>query len=44
MVPEEGISMVHVLVGWPGWQGGDSSLVEDPSKVLGMGGEYTDGV
>jgi len=43
MVPEDGISMVHVLVGWPGWQS-DESLVEDPSKLLGMGGEFTSGV
>lgn len=43
MVPEDGISMVHVLVGHPGWQE-DESLVEDPSKLLGMGGEYTNGV
>jgi len=40
MVPENGISMVHVCVGWPGWQG-DPALVEDPSRILGMGGEYT---
>lgn len=43
MVPENGISMVHVCVGWPGWQQ-NPSLVEDPSKLLGMGGEYTSGV
>ena len=43
MVPEEGISMVHVCVGFPGWQQ-DESLVEDTSKLLGMGGEYTNGV
>lgn len=43
MVPEEGISMVHVCVGWPGWQQ-DPSLVEDPSKILGMGGNFTNGV
>ena len=43
MVPEEGISMVHVCVGWPGWQQ-DPSLIEDPSKELGMGGEFTSGV
>jgi hypothetical protein len=43
MVPAEGISMVHVLVGWPGWQK-DDSLVEDPSKLLGMGGSFTNGV
>ena len=40
MVPPEGISMVHVCVGWPGWQQ-DESRVEDPSKLLGMGGNYT---
>jgi hypothetical protein len=44
MVPEEGISMVHVLVGFPGWQSGDPALVEDPSKLLGMGGNFTNGV
>jgi hypothetical protein len=44
MVPEDGISMVHVLVGFPGWQGGDPSLVEDPSKILGMGGNFTNGL
>jgi hypothetical protein len=44
MVPENGISMVHVCVGWPGWRSGDPSLVEDPSKILGMGGDYTNGV
>ena len=43
MVPEEGISMVHVCVGWPGWQQ-DESRVEDPSKLLGMGGNYTSGI
>lgn len=43
MVPEEGISMVHVCVGWPGWQK-DPSRVEDPSKLLGMGGDYTSGI
>jgi hypothetical protein len=43
MVPEEGISMVHVCVGFPGWQS-DPSLVEDPSKLLGMGGNYTNGI
>lgn len=43
MVPEEGINMVHVCVGFPGWQE-DESLIEDPSKNLGMGGEYTSGV
>jgi hypothetical protein len=48
MVPENGISMVHVCVGFPGWQEraarGDYSLVEDPSKLLGMGGDYTNSV
>jgi hypothetical protein len=43
MVPEDGISMVHVCVGFPGWQH-DESRVEDPSKLLGMGGEYTSGI
>jgi hypothetical protein len=46
MVPEEGIQMVHVCVGLPGWQKyadryEDNPLVEDPSKDLGMGGQYT---
>jgi hypothetical protein len=45
MVPEAGIQMVHVCVGLPGWQQyqqyEDNPLVEDPSKLLGMGGSYT---
>lgn len=46
MVPPEGIHMVHVCVGLPGWQRfahlyEQNPLVEDPSKLLGMGGEYT---
>lgn len=45
MVPPEGISMVHVCVGYPGWQHyahlEDNPLIEDPSKNLGMGGQYT---
>ncbi len=44
MVPEEGISMVHVCVGWPGWQYDEERLVEDPSKILGMGGQFTSGI
>jgi len=49
MVPPEGIHMVHVCVGLPGWQQlahlyEQNPLVEDPSKRLGMGGEYTSGV
>lgn len=49
MVPEQGIQMVHVCVGLPGWQQyahlyEDNPLVEDPSKNLGMGGEYTSNV
>lgn len=49
MVPEQGIQMVHVCVGLPGWQQyahlyENNPLVEDPSKRLGMGGEYTSGV
>ena len=45
-VPPDGISMVHVCVGLPGWQqlahmGEDNPLVEDPSKRLGMGGNFT---
>jgi len=46
MVPPQGISMVHVCVGLPGWRQyahlyEDNPLVEDPSKRLGMGGSYT---
>ena len=46
MVPEQGIQMVHVCVGLPGWQRyaqlyEQNPLVEDPSKRLGMGGSYT---
>jgi hypothetical protein len=46
MIPQEGIHMVHVCVGLPGWQRyahlyEDNPLVEDPSKRLGMGGSYT---
>jgi hypothetical protein len=47
MVPDNGISMVHVCVGFPGWQKyglENNPLVEDPSKNLGMGGNYTNGV
>ena len=49
MVPEEGIHMVHVCVGLPGWQQyahlyEQNPLVEDPSKKLGMGGKFTNGV
>ncbi len=49
MIPQEGIHMVHVCVGMPGWQRyahlyEENPLVEDPSKILGMGGEYTSGV
>lgn len=45
-VPEQGIQMVHVCVGLPGWRQyadryEDNPLVEDPSKRLGMGGKYT---
>ena len=43
MLPAEGVSMVHVCVGFPGWQN-DDSKVEDPSKILGMGGSYTNGI
>ena len=46
MVPEEGIQMVHVCVGLPGWQQyaylkDQNPRIEDPSKRLGMGGQYT---
>jgi hypothetical protein len=46
MVPEQGIQMVHVCVGLPGWRQyahlyEQNPLVEDPSKRLGMGGSYT---
>ena len=46
MIPQDGIHMVHVCVGLPGWQRyahlyEDNPLVEDPSKILGMGGSYT---
>jgi hypothetical protein len=46
MVPEDGIQMVHVCVGLPGWERyaqfyEQNPLVEDPSKRLGMGGSYT---
>jgi hypothetical protein len=46
MLPPEGIQMVHVCVGLPGWQQyaymeDDNPLVEDPSKRLGMGGNFT---
>lgn len=48
-VPPDGISMVHVCVGLPGWQQyagsyEDNPLVEDPSKRLGMGGSFTSAV
>jgi hypothetical protein len=38
MVPEKGISMVHVLVERP------DGTIEDPSKNLGMGGAYNNSV
>jgi hypothetical protein len=49
MVPDQGIQMVHVCVGLPGWEryqhlGDENPLVEDPSKRLGMGGSYTNNV
>jgi len=49
MVPEQGIQMVHVCVGLPGWRQyanlyEQNPLVEDPSKRLGMGGSFTDQV
>ena len=49
MVPEDGIQMVHVCVGLPGWRQyaqlyEQNPLIEDPSKKLGMGGQYTSGI
>ena len=49
LVPDEGIQMVHVCVGLPGWEKyahlyDQNPLVEDPSKLLGMGGSYTSSV
>lgn len=54
MVPAEGVSMVHVLVRYPDPRcpehaGGRTDLgctcqIEDPSKILGMGGEYTSNI
>ena len=46
MVPEDGISMVHVCVGLPGWRQyahlyEGNPRIEDPSKLLGMGGSFT---
>lgn len=51
MVPAEGISMVHVLVRFPNptcpehvWRnpnGPCTCPIEDPSKILGMGGNFT---
>lgn len=38
IVPAGGLSMVHVLVRWP------NGYIEDPSKILGMGGSYTNRV
>lgn len=38
VVPEGGISMVHCCVRWP------NGKIEDPSKILGMGGSYTNRV
>lgn len=38
VVPSGGLSMVHVLVRWP------DGHIEDPSKILGMGGSYTNRV
>ena len=39
MIPAGGLSMVHCLVGMPGWQ--SNGNIEDPSKILGMGGNFT---
>jgi hypothetical protein len=38
IVPPGGLSMVHCLVRWP------DGRIEDPSKILGMGGQYTNRV
>lgn len=38
MIPAEGIHMVHCAVRYP------SGQIEDPSKILGMGGAYTNRV
>jgi hypothetical protein len=35
MVPDEGILMIHCCIRFP-----DGSI-EDPSKILGMGGNFT---
>lgn len=42
VVPPQGFSMVHCSVGWPGWR--TNGHVEDVSKNLGMGGNYTNGI
>lgn len=53
MVPAEGISMVHVCVRFPdprcpehvgGIDGTCTCEIEDPSKLLGMGGDFTNGI
>ena len=38
MIPDVGVDMVHVQVQWP------DGHIEDPSKLLGMGGNFTNGV
>jgi hypothetical protein len=48
-IPADGIHMVHVCVALPGWEKyassyEDNPLIEDPSKKLGMGGGFTNGV
>ena len=38
LVPDVGVDMVHVQVQFP------DGHIEDPSKILGMGGSFTNGV
>lgn len=35
IIPDQGLSMIHCCVRFP------DGHIEDPSKILGMGGEYT---
>lgn len=35
-LPRDGVWLVHCVVRWP------DGRIEDPSKILGMGGEYTE--
>lgn len=47
MIPEGGIAMVHCAVRlkkptqWSYYDQDSGAIIEDPSKILGMGGEYT---